>query len=221
MSLVPTLLKHMSKIKNSNILSIKEQIPEIELRLDYAIKENFTGDIVPGYSEKIAYLTREAIQALALAHKKFISDGYNIIVFDAYRPLSSVHYFYQQWRLMKDVESLKKYYYPAHSKEELFEIGYLSKRSSHCRASTIDMGLIELKSKKLVDFGTPFDFFGEKSHTFHQDLSKDIIDKRMYFINVMKQANFKNYDKEWWHFTLNNEPYPDTYFDFEIKEYNE
>ena len=214
----------MSKIKAKDILTLNKELPEVQLRLDYATKENFTSDIVPGYNKKIAYLTKAAIENLANASEQFRDDGFQIIVFDAYRPLSAVHYFYQQWRLLADNPKDKSYYYPDLSKEDLFEIGYLSKRSSHCRASTIDMGLIQKSNKEFVDFGTPFDFFGEKSHTAYQDLSQEIKEKREYFVEVMHKANFKNYSKEWWHFTLNDEPYPETYFDFpidDIKDENE
>lgn len=211
----------MSNLKPKNIHNILKYLPELQIRLDYATKDNFTGEIVPGYEAKIPYLTTKAIKQLEKALKRFVTDGFNIIIFDTYRPLRAVNYFYHEWRLVDDNKDLKDYYYPNITKEDLFEIGYLSKRSTHCRASTIDMGLINSKTKELVNFGTPFDFFGEESHTINNLVSLDIIEIRNYFVSIMQEAHFKNYEKEWWHFTLSNEPYSNTYFDFTIKEYNE
>tara|TARA_B100001971_G_C18268036_1_gene596473 strand:- start:45952 stop:46611 length:660 start_codon:yes stop_codon:yes gene_type:complete len=208
-----------SKIPNDFII-LNHELPEITYRIDYATKENFTGDIVPGYHAKLAYFSSPATNALNNARNNFLKDNFEIIIFDTYRPMQAVKYFYQDWINTPINTELQNIYFPNLTKNDLFEIGYLSKKSTHCRGSTIDMGLINKKTKELIDFGTIFDFFGELSHTENSNITKEQKEMRTYLTKVMSEAGFKNYSMEWWHFTLENEPYPDTYFDFEIKDKN-
>ena len=205
---------------NKEFSTLNKELPEIHLRMDYAIKDNFTGDIVKGYYDKIAFLTKPAIKSLAKAMEEFKKDDFQIIIFDTYRPMQAVKYFYQEWAKKPIDKELKQKYFPKLSKADLFEIGYLSKKSSHCRGSTIDMGLIN-KEGHLVDFGTCFDFFGEESHTNFEKLKKEVKENRKYFVEIMQRNGFKNYSKEWWHFNLTNEPFPETYFDFKVEDQNE
>lgn len=211
----------MSKKVNNipaEFTTLNNEIPDLTYRMDYATKENFTGDIVPGYHSKRAYFTKAATNALVNARNKFLKDNLDIIIFDTYRPMQAVKYFYQEWINTPINIELQKKYFPNLTKADLFEIGYLSKKSTHCRGSTIDMGLINKKDNSLIDFGTIFDFFGELSHTDNPNITKEQKAMRTYLTKSMSEAGFRNYHMEWWHFTLENEPYPDTYFDFEIKD---
>jgi D-alanyl-D-alanine dipeptidase len=207
----------MSKLKNH--FSILNHIePKIIYRIDYATNDNFTGSKVPGYEQKLAILTNKCIDHLLKAQSLFQVDGFNIIIFDAYRPMKAVSYFLNTWSKEADNLDIKQKYFPTHTKNELFEKGYLSKKSSHCRGSTVDIGLVDSKNNQLIDFGTIFDFFGTESHTEFQDINKEFKDMRKYLCNIMAQCGFRNYHKEWWHFTLIDEPNTENYYDFNIKE---
>jgi D-alanyl-D-alanine dipeptidase len=206
----------MSKL-NESFSIINDIDSNIICQIDYATPNNFTGNIVKGYEEPLAILSNEAIEALTKAQSRFQLDGYTIIIYDAYRPMKAVKYFLNEWSITSDIKELKEKYYPDFSKLELFEEGYLSKRSSHCRGSTLDMGLIDIKNKKPMNFGTIFDFFGELSHTQNTMINKEHQDNRKYLCETMQQYGFRNYHKEWWHFTLDKEKNIDIYYDFDVK----
>ena len=111
---------------------------------------------------------------------------------------------------------MKEYFYPSMNKDELFVQGYIAKRSSHSRGSTIDLTLLDMKSGKEVDMGSPFDFFGEISHPDYKGITEEQFENRMILRNAMVRNGFMPIDCEWWHFTLKDEPYPDTYFEFPV-----
>jgi len=198
--------------------SIKQEIPTIIERMDYATTQNFTGSIVPGYNKTLALATKECVLQLKKVSQELEKNNLSFVIYDAYRPMQAVEYFYNQWKTLEEDVLLKNKYYPTLTKKDLFEIGYLSTRSTHCRGSTVDIGLYDLKNKKELDFGSIFDFFGELSHTHNQEINSHAKDNRNYLLKVMETNGFKNYDKEWWHFTLDHEPFPDKYFNFEIKD---
>jgi D-alanyl-D-alanine dipeptidase len=111
---------------------------------------------------------------------------------------------------------MKPYFYPDLEKQDLFNLGYIAKESSHSRGSTVDLTLFNMKTGKEVDMGGPFDFFGELSHPDYKGITEEQYHNRMLLQNVMVRSGFRPYTAEWWHFTLENEPYPDTYFEFPV-----
>ena len=111
---------------------------------------------------------------------------------------------------------MKPVFYPQVSKEHLFQEGYIASKSGHSRGSTLDLTLIDLKTGDPLDMGSPFDYFGKESWVGYTELLPDQIANRRLLSEVMHQFGFRGYAKEWWHFTLQNEPYPDTYFNFPI-----
>ena len=183
--------------------------------LKYYSTENFTGQFVEGYLSNTAILTKESALALSNAQDDFNKLGYSLILYDAYRPQRSVDFFVQWSKNPYDTIN-KRIYYPDIKKSELFELGYIASKSGHSRGSTVDVSLIEISTNKVLDMGTIFDYFGIESHTFFNDISEKQKSNRLILYEIMSNNGFKNYSKEWWHFTLKNEPYQ-KYFDFLVK----
>ena len=187
----------------------------IIIDLKYYSRENFTGQFVEGYLSNTAILTKESALALSNAQDDFNKLGYSLILYDAYRPQRAVDFFVQWSKNLNDTIN-KRIYYPNVKKSELFELGYIASKSGHSRGSTVDVSLIEISTNKVLDMGTIFDYFGIESHTFFNDISEKQKSNRLILYEIMSNNGFKNYSKEWWHFTLKNEPYQ-KYFDFLVK----
>ncbi len=201
-------------LDNSDFVKITDVIPDAMLEVRYFSTYNFVGDRIDGYNAPVAYLAKEAAAALKKASDVFVKDGYRIRVYDAYRPQMAVDHF-KAWA--KDVEDtrMKAYFYPELDKSVLFKLGYIASRSGHSRGSTIDMTIFDMAAGHNVDMGGTFDYFGELSHPGNQQaVTPQQYANRMYLRKVMVDAGFKPYDEEWWHFTLKDEPFPDTYFNF-------
>ena len=180
--------------------------------LKYNSNENFTAQFIEGYHSNTAILTKESALALSNAQVDFNKLGYSLILYDAYRPQRAVDFFVQWSKNQYDTIN-KRIYYPNIKKSELFELGYIAYKSGHSRGSTVDVSLIEISTNKVLDMGTIFDYFGVESHTFFDDISEKQKSNRLILYEIMSNNGFKNYSKEWWHFTLKNEPYQ-KYFDF-------
>lgn len=200
---------------SSGFVVLADHVPQIIQEIRYHSTYNFIGDRIDGYEEPVALLTKEAARALHLASTELLVQGYRLKIFDAYRPTTAVRHF-MFWGLEDTDIRMKPYFYPDLDKEELFEKGYIAKQSSHSRGSTVDLTLLDMKTGKEVDMGSPFDFFGEISHPDYKEITKEQFENRMFLRNVMLRAGFLPMDCEWWHFTLADEPYPDTYFQFPV-----
>ena len=181
--------------------------------LRYHSSYNFIGERVDGYEEPCALITLEAARALKAAGNEFFVMGYQLKIFDAYRPATAVRHFVL-WGIEDQDLRMKPFFYPDLEKQELFSKGYIAKQSSHSRGSAIDLTLLDMKTGKEVDMGSPFDFFSEISHPDYKGITPEQYDNRMLLRKVMMRHGFEPYDCEWWHFVLKDEPYPDTYFDF-------
>ena len=195
---------YLKKVDNSIIIDLK-----------YYSTENFTAKYIDGYHSNNAILTKESAKALSNAQKDFNKIGYSLILFDAYRPQSAVDFFIE-WSNDHNDTINKHIFYPNLKKSELFKFGYIAYKSSHSRGSTVDVSLVELKTNKELDMGTPFDYFGIESHTFFKNISENQKSNRMILYNIMLDNGFKNYSKEWWHYTLEKEPFQ-KYFNFLVK----
>ena len=132
-----------------------------------------------------------------------------------YRPVRAVRQFVL-WGIEDTDVRMKPYFYPDLEKQELFQTGYISKKSSHSRGSAVDLTLFDMKTGKEVDMGGPFDYFSELSHPDYKGITEDQYRNRMLLQKTMMRNGFLPYDCEWWHFMLDNEPYPDTYFEFPV-----
>ena len=192
-----------------------EYIPGIVQEIRYYSTYNFIGDRIDGYEEPCALLTKEAAMALKAVSNEMNVFGYRLKIFDAYRPASAVRHFVM-WGIEDMDIRMKQYFYPDLQKQELFVKGYIASKSSHTRGSTVDLTLFDMAAGKELDMGGPFDFFSEVSHPTYTGITKEQYKNRMTLRNSMVRNGFLPYDCEWWHFTLDNEPYPDRYFEFPV-----
>lgn len=193
---------------------LKEINPTIIHDIKYFSHDNFLGRIVKGYHAAECILTKETAYALSQLQNKLLATQLSLKVYDGYRPQTAVNDFIA-WSQDEHDQKMKKEYYPNINKADFFKLGYLAEQSSHTRGSTVDLTLVHLNATSMdLDMGTPFDFMDERSHSFSSDVSEEAKSNRMFLRGLMEEAGFHPYDKEWWHFTLKNEPYPDAYFDF-------
>ena len=194
---------------------LADYVPGIIQEIRYYTTYNFIGDRIDGYEEPCALLTKEAARALKTVSNEMMVMGYRLKIFDAYRPASAVKHFVL-WGIEDQDIRMKPYFYPNLNKEELFIEGYIAKQSSHSRGSTVDLTLLDMKTGKELDMGSPFDLFDDRSHPDYKDVTKVQYENRMLLQSVMVRNGFVPNDCEWWHFTLEDEPYPDTYFEFPV-----
>ncbi len=199
----------------SGFVVLGEFIPDIIQEIRYYSTYNFVGDRIDGYEMPCALMTREAAEALKKVSDDVMKLGYRLKVYDAYRPQMAVNHFVRWAKDTKDVR-MKKYFYPEIGKERLFPEDYIMEKSGHSRGSTIDLTLFDMKTGKEVDMGGTFDYFGELSHPDYKKITKQQFKNRMILRDAMVKHGFKPLYSEWWHFTLENEPYPDTYFTFPV-----
>ena len=199
----------------SGFVLLAEQVPGIIQEIRYYSTYNFIGDRIDGYEEPCALLTKEAARALRSASNEMMVHGYRFKVFDAYRPARAVKHFVL-WGIEDQDIRMKPYFYPELQKQELFSKGYIATESSHSRGSTVDLTLLDMQTGKELDMGSPFDLFSEISHPDHRGVTDEQYENRMLLRRVMLRNGFVPIDCEWWHFTLEDEPYPDTYFDFPV-----
>ena len=199
----------------SAFVLLADYVPAIIQEIRYYSTYNFIGDRIDGYEEPCAILTMEAARALKSVSNEMNVMGYRLKVFDAYRPVAAVKHFVL-WGLEDTDIRMKPFFYPDLDKEELFMKGYIASRSSHSRGSTVDLTLFDMRTGKELDMGSPFDYFSEVSHPDYTGITKEQYENRMLLRNAMLRNGFEPYDCEWWHFTLRNEPFPDTYFEFPV-----
>ena len=210
------LINSVSAQVTDDFGDIAEEIPDIVLEIRYASNDNFMGRVVNGYNNPKVILTKKVLTALKKAQAEFKRLGYCIKVFDAYRPQRAVDDF-MQWINAENDTVMKQNYYPQLEKKNLVPQGYIAKKSGHSRGSTLDLSLIYLdgvKKGQEVDMGGSWDFFGERSHYDYPEISLEQKENRALLQKIMIKHGFLPYAKEWWHFTLAEEPFPNKYFDF-------
>ena len=197
----------------SGFVLLSDYVPGIIQEIRYFSTYNFIGERIDGYEEPCALLTKEAARALKSVANEMAVRGLRLKVFDAYRPACAVKHFVL-WGIEDQDIRMKPYFYPDLEKQELFAKGYIAKLSSHSRGSTVDLTLLDMQTGKELDMGSPFDFFGEISHPDYTGITEEQYANRMILQRAMVRNGFRPLDCEWWHFTLENEPYPNTYFEF-------
>ncbi len=180
------------EMDSSAFVILADYVPNVIQEIRYHSTYNFIGERIDGYEEPAALITLEAARALKSAGKELYVMGYQMKIFDAYRPARA------------------QYFYPDLEKEELFNAGYIAKQSSHSRGSTVDLTLLEMRTGREVDMGSPFDFFGEISHPDFRGITEEQYANRMLLRSVMMRNGFLPFSCEWWHFTLEDE------FDFPV-----
>ena len=199
----------------SDFVLLSDAVPDAILEIRYYSTYNFVGERIDGYEEPLAFLTQEAAEALREVSDELVSMGYRLKIFDAYRPQKAVTHF-MNWALDTEDTRMKEYFYPELEKDVLFPQGYIAEHSGHSRGSTVDLTLFDMVREREVDMGGTFDYFGELSHPDYTGITEEQYANRMLLREVMMRHGFRPLEEEWWHFTLENEPYPDTYFTFPI-----
>ena len=205
-----------SQISNdkSGFAPIYTVIDDAAYDIRYFSSNNFTGKRIDGYLAPIPYMTKESLAALSNAAKDLRKKGYRLLIWDAYRPQKAVDNFVR-WINDPNDEGDKSFYTDL-KKSDLIEGVYIAEKSGHTRGSTVDLTLIKTDGS-FVDMGGTFDLFSEVSHPDYKKITKKQKKNRKILHDAMINAGFQGIDSEWWHFTLKNEPYPDTYFNFDVK----
>lgn len=201
----------------SGFVVVTDIVPDAILEIRYFSTYNFVGERIDGYEQPVALLTREAADSLKAVNEELKAHGYRIKIWDAYRPQRAVNHFIRWAENTRDT-AMKDFFYPMVDKSQLFEKQYIMARSGHSRGSTIDLTLVDAHTGKELDMGSPFDWFGDESHPDYPCKLYRQSENRLTLRNAMLRHGFKGIDSEWWHFTLIEEPYPDTYFDFPVHE---
>ena len=194
---------------------ISEIINNVDLDIRYSSNDNFIGKNINGYNSPVAIGTTELASALQEVQNDLKHFGYGIKIFDAYRPQKAVNHFLR-WSTNDDI-LMKDLFYPNIDKKNLFKEGYIASRSGHSRGSTVDLTIIDINNKKELDMGTVYDFFGIESSYDFTGLTSEQRSNRLLLNSIMNKFGFKALETEWWHFTLENEPFPDTYFNFNVE----
>ncbi|MBQ3907886.1 MAG: M15 family metallopeptidase [Bacteroidaceae bacterium] len=220
----------------SQFVTLTDAVPDAILEIRYYGTYNFVGQRIDGYEQPTALLTRQAAKALKTVSDNVMAQGYRLKIYDAYRPQRGVDHFVR-WAANVEDTLMKPYFYPDLDKSVLFEQEYIMEKSGHTRGSTVDLTLFDMQTEKELDMGGTFDWFGPESHPdfcgnpetgeYTGDNSKSPTGRsiteeqfrhRMILRKAMLEGGFKALDSEWWHFTLRDEPFPDTYFTFPVRE---
>lgn len=228
-------------VKNqpADFVNVKQVIPQLQTDIRYDSNHNFVGRKIKGYKDPVCLLTRPAAEALKKVEASLLAMGLTLKAYDCYRPQTAVNDFVQ-WAREINNTTMRTEFYPEVNKQDLFSKGYIANPSGHSRGSTIDLTIVPLNSRipvynakekqipctapqqqrfpdNSLDFGTGFDCFSPMSHPDYPHLSAKVKENRLLLQTLMKQAGFAPLSTEWWHFSLINEPYPNTYFDFPVK----
>ena len=194
---------------------LQKKVPSVVLDIRYFGSDNFLGDTVNGYNDSTCIVTKQCAEQLGLVAAIVSTRNLRLKVYDGYRPQQAVDHFMEWAKDLNDTKAKEKYY-PEVAKKDLFTLNYIAEKSGHSRGSTIDLTLIDENGNEL-DMGSTWDYFGPKSWPSDTTISTEAQENRKYLRAIMMRNGFKPYNEEWWHFTLENEPFPDTYFNFLVE----
>jgi D-alanyl-D-alanine dipeptidase len=203
-------------VRPPSFVDASQIVPHLTIEMRYVGVHNFVGRPIDGYEKPLCLLTREAAIALAAVARDVARRGLGLKVFDCYRPAQAVAHFVRWAKDVADIAA-KSEFYPDIDKGDLFKDGYIAERSGHSRGSTVDLTLVRLSDRRELDMGTPFDFFSRRSWPSDRSVRASAVSNRALLARAMTRRGFKPYDKEWWHFTLANEPFSNSYFDFPVQ----
>lgn len=206
--------RHLSDDASGFVL-LTDVVPDVILEVRYYGTYNFVGTRVDGYEQPVVLSTKEAAYALKKVSDLLKAKGYRLKIYDGYRPQKGVDHFVRWAENLNDT-LMKSYFYPELEKDQLFPQEYICLYSGHTRGSTFDLTLFDMKTEKEVDMGGTFDYFGLKSHPDYRGVTPRQWENRMILRDAMLNGGFAPMDTEWWHFTLKDEPYKDTYFTFPV-----
>ena len=211
---IPLILLGQNLPKGFVYLSTIDSTIQKELR--YFSSYNFIGKPIDGYINDTLIISAKAAIQLKKAQQVLLKKGLSLKIYDAYRPQQAVNHFVRWAKVLNDTVQ-KQVYYPKVNKKDLFKAGFIASKSGHTRGSTADLTLVDLSTNKELDMGSPYYFFGEESHPLYKGITQKQQANRRLLRAIMLANNFKPYANEWWHFTLKEEPFPNTYFNFAIE----
>ncbi|MFJ8536930.1 D-Ala-D-Ala dipeptidase VanX [Streptomyces sp. NPDC093591] len=194
---------------------LDEGAPGIRWDAKYATWDNFTGKPVDGYLANRIVGTTSLCSALERAREKARSHGFGLLIWDGYRPQRAVDCFVR-WSKQPEDGRTKQRHYPNIDRADMFEMGYVAEKSGHSRGSTVDLTLYHLATGELAAMGGGHDLMDPISHHGAHGVTQSEAKNRQYLRSIMETCGFSAYACEWWHYTLKDEPYPDTYFDFPV-----
>jgi D-alanyl-D-alanine dipeptidase len=200
---------------NRDFVFIDESVPGIRWDAKYATWDNFTGKPVDGYLANRIVGTMALCAALQAAQAVATSVGFGLLLWDGYRPQRAVDRFLR-WSQEPEDGRTKRRHYPNIDRSEMFEMGYVAARSGHSRGSTVDLTLFHFATGELAPMGSDHDLMDPISHHGAKGITQVEATNRQYLCSIMKSCGFNAYNCEWWHYSLKDEPYPNTYFDFPI-----
>ena len=210
------MLNSYAEEKPSDFVYLKSWIPTVQEDVRYYTANNFIGRPIYGYKKPVCILTKQAASALLEVQNALNEKNLGLKVFDCYRPQMAVDDFFQ-WSQNPQDQKMKREYYPRINKAELFKLNYIAHRSGHTRGSTVDLSIVDLGTDEVLDMGTPFDFMDPLSHPASRAINAEQFKNRMLLQTMMVKFGFVPLKTEWWHFTLRNEPYKNTYFNFPVE----
>ena len=216
LTVVFALLLSGPAVADHPLVDIEAIAPSIVVEMRYFGSDNFVGRPIDGYLAPKCLLSEPAAEALGKAQEEFEAFGLSIKVFDCYRPQPAVDHFMRWTRDANDIAK-KAEFYPDIQKSRLVPDGYIAERSGHSRASTVDLSLVVTATVEELDMGSAWDYFDVMSHTENNSVSLEARRNRLLLRSVLHKHGFDNYSAEWWHFTLRNEPFPETYFSHPVK----
>jgi zinc D-Ala-D-Ala dipeptidase len=199
----------------ADFVYVDDWVPGIRWDAKYATWDNFTGKPVDGYLANRIVGTKELCTALDRARKAAASLGFGLLLWDGYRPQRAVDSFLR-WSEQPDDGRTKPRHYPNIERSEMFEKGYVAARSGHSRGSTVDLTLYHLATGELSPMGGDHDLMDPVSYHGAGGITAAEARNRQHLCSIMADSGFERYECEWWHYTLSDEPYPETYFDFAI-----
>jgi len=216
LSLALAACAHEETPRQDGFVDAASVVPGLRVEMRYTTAHNFVGRPIDGYEAPVCILTREAATALARVQGELAPRGLGLKVYDCYRPQRAVAHF-ARWAADLSDQSTKAEFYPNVDKSRLFELGYIAERSGHSRGSTLDLTIVDLATGAELDMGTPFDLFDTRSWPSDGTVSAEARANRLMLQNLMRAHGFRSLQEEWWHFTLEGEPHPQTYFDFVVR----
>jgi D-alanyl-D-alanine dipeptidase len=201
---------------HTGFVFLDEALRGVRWDAKYATWDNFTGKPVEGYEVNRIVCSHALANALSNAQTAAAAVGFGLLMWDAYRPQRAVDRFLA-WSTESEDGRTKAAFYPNIERADMFTNGYVAPKSGHSRGSAVDLTLYRLDTGELAPMGGRHDFMDERSHHGAKGVSGIEAQNRLCLCAVMEQSGFQWYDREWWHYSLRDEPYPDTYFDFPIQ----
>jgi zinc D-Ala-D-Ala dipeptidase len=170
----------------SGFVDLREVLPDAQFEIRYSTKDNFTSTVLPGYGAPGAWLREGPAGALAEVQAELAAQGRTLRIYDGYRPLRATRGMVAWAERTDHVHLLDQH--------------YVARYSGHNRGNTIDLSIADAKTGAELDMGNAWDTLDESSHT--KNATGVALENRLALKAAMERHGFKNYWREWWHYTF-------------------